>query len=155
MVFNSNFKFILFHQVIQDFVQETGGESCRDWLLRLLTDTHTREADTYAISLKNIFPSVDCHTLFIPASRKAHLSDLSRASEADLTPEYRLERDALVAKVRGAAAPKRGKDGKAYTGAELALLLRMLVKAANEGSLREIPNRWDAFLEQLQVSLRF
>ncbi|XP_017492552.1 PREDICTED: uncharacterized protein LOC108380673 [Rhagoletis zephyria] len=138
--------------VIQDFVQETGGEHCRDWLLRLLTDTHAREADSYSISLKDIFPSVDCHTLFIPASRKAHLADLSRATEADLTPEYRLERDALVEKVKRRVAPKRRNDGKAYTGVELAALLRVLVTAANAGSLTEIPNRWDAFLEQLQKS---
>ncbi|KAH9406214.1 Guanylate-binding protein, N-terminal domain [Tyrophagus putrescentiae] len=173
------------HKIIQDFVQKTtqseldqeGNEidnvpassssSCRHWLLRFLS-THAREAEAHAISLKDIFPAVDCHTLFLPSVRRAHLADLSTATEADLTEEYRAERDALLKKLRTGAVPKRLKkhlgtrkmtgeevdeDGvEEFTGTELALLLRVLVGAANAGSLTDIPNRWDAFLEQLQKS---
>ncbi len=143
----------------------SSSSSCRHWLLRLLS-THAREAEAYAISLKDIFPAVDCHTLFLPSVRRAHLADLSTATEADLTEEYRAERDALLEKLRTGAVPKRlkkhlgprkitGEDeegGEEFTGTELAVLLRVLVGAANAGSLTDIPNRWDAFLEQLQVS---
>jgi len=135
--------------VIQDFVQETEGENCREWLLQLLS-THTRETESYEISLKDIFPSVDCHTLFIPSSKKRFLTDLSKATEADLTPEYREERDALLGKIKN-VKPKL-KNDMPFTGSELVMLLRILVNAANEGSLTDIPNRWDAFLDSLQKS---
>lgn len=148
----------------------SSSSSCRHWLLRLLS-THAREAEAYAISLKDIFPAVDCHTLFLPSVRRAHLADLSTATEADLTEEYRAERDALLKKLRTGAVPKRLKKhlgtsrkmtgeegdedgGEEFTGTELAVLLRVLVGAANAGSLTDIPNRWDAFLEQLQVTLK-
>ena len=150
-----------------DNVPASSSSSCRHWLLRLLS-THARESEAYAISLKDIFPAVDCHTLFLPSVRRAHLADLSTATEADLTEEYRAERDALLKKLRTGSVPKRLKkhlgtrkmtgeevdeDGvEEFTGTELAVLLRVLVGAANAGSLTDIPNRWDAFLEQLQVS---
>ena len=151
-----------------DNVPASSSSSCRHWLLRLLS-THARESEAYAISLKDIFPAVDCHTLFLPSVRRAHLADLSTATEADLTEEYRAERDALLEKLRQGAVPKRlkkhlgprrritGEDeegGEEFTGTELAVLLRVLVGAANAGSLTNIPNRWDAFLEQLQVTLK-
>src|SRR5699024_3504424 len=44
------------------------------------------------------------------------------------------------------------KDDKPFTGSELVFLLRLLVNAANTGSLTEIPNRWDAFLDRLKQS---
>src|SRR6218665_912883 len=36
--------------VIQDFVQDTGNEECKTWLMRML-NTHTREEENYSISL--------------------------------------------------------------------------------------------------------
>lgn len=85
-------------QVVQDFVQATvEAESPREWLLSLM-DTSSRESE-YDINLlgeswwyvtKNesdwwncilgIFESVNCHTLFLPATKKLLLQDLSVVS---------------------------------------------------------------------------
>lgn len=137
--------------VIQDFVQDVDeGKNCKDWLIELLS-THTRETESYSISLKDIFPSVDCHTLFIPSANKYHLADLSRADEHDLLDDYRYERDELIEKLSDLLRPKF-RNSIAMTGTDLVHIFRMLVNAANSGSLTEIPNRWDAFLDRLKQS---
>lgn len=134
--------------VVQDFVQETNEASCRDWLLTLLS-SHTRDSESYKISLKDIFPYVDCHTLFIPSARKDILVDLSRAAEPDLLDAYREERDELIKKIKMETKPKT-KDNRPLSGTDLALLLRALVQAANHGSLTDMPDRWDSFLAKVQ-----
>ncbi|OTF81803.1 hypothetical protein BLA29_002575 [Euroglyphus maynei] len=137
--------------VIQDFVQDVEGETnCKNWLIQLLS-THTRETESYSISLKDIFPSVDCHTLFIPSANKYHLADLSRADENELLMDYRYERDELIAKLNTMLRPKY-RNSIPMTGTDLVHIFRMLVNAANSGSLTEIPNRWDAFLDRLKQS---
>jgi hypothetical protein len=76
---------------------------------------------------------------------------LSQATEDDLTPEYKEERDRLMNKLKNGLVPKE-KNGRPITGPELATLLEILVTAANEGSLAEIPGRWQVFIDQLQSS---
>lgn len=135
--------------VVQDFAQETiNGETPTQWLHRLMT-THSRENDLYEISLLDIFKSVDCHTLFLPAVKKRLLTDLSLAKEEDLTEEYKQERAQLIRKLKKEIVPKR-KNQRPISGPELSALIEILVKAANDGSLADVPNRWDAFVNRLQ-----
>lgn len=134
--------------VVQDFVQTTTDESPTQWLHRLMA-SHIRENDLYEVSLKDIFRSVECHTLFLPAVKKHLLNDLSLAQESDLTDEYKSERQDLINKLKKQIVPKE-KNNKPITGIELAALLEILVNAANDGSLADVPNRWDAFINRLQ-----
>lgn len=135
--------------VVQDFVQETHNfETPTEWLHRLM-GSHSRESDNYTISLLDIFQKVDCHTLFIPAFERDLLTDLSRAVDDDLNSDYRRERDQLIKKLKNDVAPKE-KDEKFVTGSDLAQLLRVLVSAANDGSLADVPSRWDTFVDRLQ-----
>ena len=137
--------------VVQDFFQDIAdGETPREWLHRLMT-THTRENEHYDISILDIFKSVDCHTMFIPATKRSLLNDLSKATEDDLTHEYREERDTLVRKLTRELSPKK-KQGRYLSGVHLAHLMTVLVTAANEGSLADVPSRWDAFVERLQLT---
>uniref|UniRef100_A0A224YRT1 Interferon-induced guanylate-binding protein 2-like n=1 Tax=Rhipicephalus zambeziensis TaxID=60191 RepID=A0A224YRT1_9ACAR len=136
--------------VVQDFVQTTNNETPTQWLHRLM-ETHTRESEEYKISLLDLFKSLECHTLFIPAFKRPLLTDLSQASEEDLTEEYIEERNALTKKLHEVLVPKT-KNGKPITGAELAGLLQVLVDAANEGSLADVPSRWSAFVDRLMNS---
>ena len=70
-----------------------------------------------------MFESVNCHTLFLPATKKLLLQDLSvvncellkykhnnfiicQATEEELTDEYRVERDKLLAELRNDIKPK-------------------------------------------------
>lgn len=137
--------------VVQDFVQTTdNNETPTQWLRRLM-EAHTRESEEYKISLLDLFKSLECHTLFIPAVKRPLLTDLSQASEEDLTSEYIEERNALTKKLHEVLVPKT-KNGKPITGAELAGLLQVLVDAANEGSLADVPSRWSAFVDRLMNS---
>ena len=76
-----------------------------------------------------------------------------KATEEDLTEEYREERDKLMAKLKTGLVPKEKNGihsetltvievrcfaGRPITGPELATLLEILVTAANEGSLAEV-----------------
>lgn len=135
--------------VVQDFVQETHNfETPTEWLHRLM-GSHSRESDNYTISLLDIFERVDCHTLFIPAFDRELLTDLSQAKDEDLSSDYRRERDQLIKKLKENVIPKEKSD-KFVTGADIAQLLRVLVNAANDGSLADVPSRWDTFVERLQ-----
>ncbi|XP_077505269.1 uncharacterized protein LOC144115021 isoform X2 [Amblyomma americanum] len=137
--------------VVQDFVQTTvNNETPTQWLHRLM-EAHSRESEEYKISLLDVFKSLECHTLFIPAVKRTLLTDLSQASEEDLTDEYIEERNALAKKLYEVLVPKT-KNGKPITGTELAGLLRVLVDAANDGSLADVPSRWSAFVERLMNS---
>lgn len=137
--------------VVQDFVQTTvNNETPTQWLHRLM-EAHVRESEDYKISLLDLFKSLECHTLFIPAVKRPLLTDLSQASEEDLTEEYIQERNALSKKLHDTLVPKT-KNGKPITGAELAGLLRVLVDAANDGSLADVPSRWSAFVDRLMNS---
>ncbi|KAM7304888.1 hypothetical protein ISCGN_014788 [Ixodes scapularis] len=63
--------------VVQDFVQTTlDNETPTQWLHRLM-ETHSRESEDYKISLLDIFKSLECHTLFLPAVKRLLLTDLS------------------------------------------------------------------------------
>jgi len=135
--------------VVQDFVQETHNfETPTEWLHRLMGG-HSRESDNYTISLLDIFEKVDCHTLFIPAFDRNLLTDLSQANDEDLSSDYRRERDQLIKKLKDTVTPKN-KDNSYVTGQDLAQLLRVLVTAANDGSLADVPSRWDTFVDRLQ-----
>ncbi|XP_066295700.1 guanylate-binding protein 2-like [Branchiostoma lanceolatum] len=136
-------------QVVQDFAQLLGdNDSPQEWLRKLM-DTSAWDNEDYEISLLGVFKSVDCHTLFLPATRRELLQDLSQAREEDLTEEYREERDSLITKLRKGLVPKEKNDNP-ITGAELASLLDILVNAANEGSLAQIPSRWNVFIDKLE-----
>uniref|UniRef100_A0A1X7U5G1 GB1/RHD3-type G domain-containing protein n=1 Tax=Amphimedon queenslandica TaxID=400682 RepID=A0A1X7U5G1_AMPQE len=137
--------------VVQDFVQSTEGEeSPQRWLHKIMS-TSSRETEEHNINLLSMFESVDCHTLFLPATKKSLLQDLSQAKEEDLTEEYKEERDSLLKLINLNLKPKI-KNGKSITGPELASLLEILVAAANKGSLAEVPSRWNAFLEQMHLN---
>ncbi len=71
------------------------------------------------------------------------------AKESDLTEEYIRERKELIEKLEKVIVPKE-KNNKPINGIELAALLEILVNAANDGSLADVLNRWDAFVIRLQ-----
>ncbi|KAF4694172.1 hypothetical protein FOZ60_008975 [Perkinsus olseni] len=100
--------------VVEDFVQDMaasqGGASqamnesaiATEWLKSYLTEDSKRfddSDDTYEESdrtyLARLFPSLTVHTLFLPATSKSQLKDLSQLSWPELTDEFRNEVTAL------------------------------------------------------------
>lgn len=74
--------------VVQDFVQLTNNlETSTQWLHRLM-GSHSCENENHTITLLDIFETVDCHTLPVPAHNDDLLTDLSQAKENDLNPNY-------------------------------------------------------------------
>ncbi|XP_033642989.1 guanylate-binding protein 5-like [Asterias rubens] len=138
--------------VVQDFVQITGNDepTPSEWLHEMMKSS-AWENENHRISLMDIFPEVECHTLFFPATKKEILQDLSLAREEDLTAEYKVERNRLIHTLRQGIIPKE-KNGRPITGAELVALIDVLVTAANEGSLSQIPSRWSAFIQSMEQS---
>ncbi|XP_022084340.1 uncharacterized protein LOC110975829 isoform X2 [Acanthaster planci] len=138
--------------VVQDFVQVTGNDEPTplEWLTEMMKSS-AWESENHRVSLLDIFQDVDCHTLFFPATKKEILQDLSLAREEDLTAEYKVERNRLINILRQGIIPKE-KNGRPITGAELASLIEVLVTAANEGSLSQIPSRWSAFIQSMEQS---
>ncbi|XP_072015443.1 guanylate-binding protein 3-like [Amphiura filiformis] len=147
--------------IIKDFVQalmpSDGPNDALDdasnpqaWLHHMMHSSAWENED-HSISLLDIFKSVECRTLFIPATSKRLLQDLSQATEADLTTEYKEERDQIKELLRKGLIPKE-KNGRPITGPELASLIEVLVTAANEGSLSKIPSRWASFVSSMEKS---
>ncbi|CAG2163330.1 unnamed protein product [Oppiella nova] len=62
---------------------------------------------------------------------------------------HRSHQSELIKKLKKQIVPKE-KNNKPISGVELAALLEILVNAANDGSLADVPNRWDAFVIRLQ-----
>ncbi|XP_063966491.1 guanylate-binding protein 2-like [Lytechinus pictus] len=140
--------------VVQDFVQSLDADDIasdpKTWLHHMM-HSMAWEGDDHPISLLDVFQSVDCRTLFFPATKKEILQDLSKATEDDLTVDYRQERDQLIMGLKAGLVPKE-KNGKLLGGPEMASLLNVLVTAANEGSLSQIPSRWSSFIQSLEQS---
>eukprot|EP00124_Ichthyophonus_hoferi_P001899 Ihof_evm5s113 gene=Ihof_evmTU5s113 len=152
--------------VVEDFALDTiNKETPKQWLQRLLTGT-SKDAD-HTISLGALFPSVDCHTLFLPAVTKTLLTDLSNADESQLTEEYRADRDDLITKILGVVQPKYlGRwvgigglvecmllcagipliEANAFSGwldgPGLSTLTAFLAEASNQGALVKLPSLW-------------
>jgi hypothetical protein len=62
-----------------DFFQDLQGQTCTQWLHRLL-DAKKRDpgAAEDKSSLQNIFPATECHTMFLPHTQKEKLRYLDR-----------------------------------------------------------------------------
>ncbi|XP_072177130.1 uncharacterized protein [Diadema setosum] len=140
--------------VVQDFVQSLDADDAAShparWLRHMMQSMAWEGAD-HRISLLEVFQRVDCKTLFFPATTKDLLQDLSKAKEEDLTEDYRRERNELIEELKSGLVPKE-KNGKPIRGPEMASLLDVLVTAANEGSLSQIPSRWSSFIQNLEQS---
>jgi len=64
------------------------------------TDSHTSG------SLREIFPSMECYTLFLPHTEREKLRHLDRISNEELHPDYRKELALLRDRVFQIAKPK-------------------------------------------------
>jgi Guanylate-binding protein, N-terminal domain len=82
-------RFPTFVWVAQDFVQDLGADSADAWLERLLGRPHHRvdhmvDGSNARSSLRDIFASVHCRTLFLPATAKDKLMRLDRVDKQPL-----------------------------------------------------------------------
>ncbi|KAL6054572.1 Guanylate-binding protein, N-terminal domain [Balamuthia mandrillaris] len=134
--------------VVEDFFQDTKGLTPTQWLHSLLQgDKREHSEELQPRGLKDIFPSLECHTVFLPAATKEQLRQLDMVKDSDLSEEYKQDMEELRRKVFSSITPKQLRDGSVVNGAGLAGLLRLYVHSVNAGEFPIVPSVWDGFLE--------
>jgi len=98
--------------------------------------------------LRRIYRDVRVHTLFLPATGREQLRDLSRLPFEQLTPEFKEEvgelRRHMLRSLRA-----RTSNGQPMNGASVAASLRFLVQGLQQGMFHELPSIWNAWAQQV------
>lgn len=103
--------------------------------------------------LRRVYRDIRVHTLFLPATGREQLRDLSKLPFSDLTPEFREEVGELRRHILRSLRA-RTSNGLAMTGGGLASSLRFLVGGLQQGMFHELPSLWNAWaLQVVAVSL--
>lgn len=126
--------------VVEGFFQDLQGESPTDWLGRLIASAHNEDGGR---SIADLFPDVEAHTLFLPATELRQLQHLGQLSARERTAQYE---EGVAALRRRLWSKLAASERPARTGRELAALLRILVSAVNEGLLADVPSMWELYL---------
>jgi len=154
--------------VVEDFVQELPerlrDEGATGWLRTYLDESSTGvDADANATAdsgagrrhdlISKVYRDVRVHTLFLPATGRDQLRDLSRLSWNELTSEFREEIDDLRRHIlRGLVA--RQSSGRPVTGPALATALQFMIRGLQQGMFHELPSLWGTWASQVaDVSL--
>lgn len=98
--------------------------------------------------LRKVFQDVRVHTLFLPATGREQLKDLSRLRFGELTPEFREE----IAELRShilSGLQARTSNGLPVTGRGLASTIQFLVRGLQQGMFHELPSLWEAWASQV------
>ncbi|KYQ99920.1 guanylate-binding protein [Tieghemostelium lacteum] len=129
--------------VVQDFFQDIEYATPNEWLHSLLS-SRSRDSDS-SLSIGEIFPSIDCHTLFIPSGDKKTLRHLDKSSISDLNPTYLRELYVLKDHIFNSLKPK-------MSGPSVSSLLKLLVDVANGNKFPSVPSIWSGFIREQQHS---
>jgi len=104
--------------------------------------------------LSKLYSELKVHTLFLPATSRADLQDLSRMSWDHLTPEFRDELAALRHHILHRLTA-RTFEGKAMTGQTLGRCLGFMVQALRRGMFHELPSLWATWTQHVaEISLQ-
>jgi len=147
--------------VVEDFVQELPEEHRHEdgattWLMSYLTKVNQSkngEGEEEHI-LSRLYSELKVHTLFLPATSKQDLQDLSRVKWDELTPEFKQElsslRDHILKKLEA-----RSFEGSPMTGRSVERALRFIVQALQRGKFHELPSLWATWTQQVaEMSLQ-
>jgi len=136
--------------VVKDFIQDLDGATPSQWLEAFLSGHRDQKMNELENGISEVFKSISCHTLFIPALKLEHLQDLSVLTNPnELTQEFRSELDTLKRNVLKDMIAKNTITGK-MTGQSLEVLLRFLVTAANDNrAWPHLPSLWVSWLTNL------
>jgi len=157
--------------VVEDFVQELPerfrDEGATGWLRTYLEDSvavadrqipdqgdNVQDATQKKSDiLTKAFQDIRVHTLFLPATGRDQLRDLSRLGWNELTEEFRSEIGDLRRHVlSGLKARQSG--GRATSGQSLAGALQFIVRGLQQGMFHELPSLWGTWASQVaSVSL--
>lgn len=153
--------------VVEDFVQELPerlrDEGATGWLRTYLEASGVGDAsvggdgDQVATSggsgrrsdfLSKVYRDIRVHTLFLPATSREQLRDLSRLGWDELTSEFRTEVDDLRRHILRSLQARRN-GGRAMTGQSLASVLQFIVHGLQQGMFQELPSLWGTWTSQV------
>lgn len=144
--------------VVEDFVQElpsrlwygTPEDAATGWLNEYLGKVNSTGGfygeDVHL--LRQLYSELNVRTLFLPATTKADLQDLSSLQWGQLTSEFRAEVASLREHIlRNLEARKF--EGVSMTGAKLERATRFIVQALQRGVFHELPSMWSTWSHQV------
>jgi hypothetical protein len=145
--------------VVEDFVQEippeyrlSGGATA--WLQSYLSTVHVNEAqegmEQHVHFLSKLYSDLKVHTLFLPATSRQQLQDLSRAEWDHLTQEFKDEVKTLRQNILSTLKARKF-ENQAMTGRSLERALRFIVQALQKGMFHDLPSLWSTWSTQVAV----
>lgn len=145
--------------VVEDFVQELPDrfrqEGTTGWLRTYLEGSGSDDDSAVGNSLRHksdflnkVFHDTRVHTLFLPATGRDQLQDLSRLGWHDLTPEFRTEIGDLRRHLLTGLHARQA-SGKATSGPALARSLQFIIRGLQQGMFSELPSLWAAWTSQV------
>ncbi|CAE7254775.1 dnaK [Symbiodinium sp. CCMP2456] len=145
--------------VVEDFVQEFpeahaySSDPATAWLRSYLSYANDTSGDEVHI-LSKLYSDVKVKTLFLPATSKPELQDLSKLQWSQLTPEFKKELGELKTHVLG-SLQARSFEGEPMTGRTLERSLRFIVQGLQRGMFHELPSLWTTWTQQVaEMSLQ-
>eukprot|EP01116_Phalansterium_solitarium_P017223 TRINITY_DN4181_c0_g1_i1.p2 TRINITY_DN4181_c0_g1~~TRINITY_DN4181_c0_g1_i1.p2 ORF type:complete len:835 (+),score=350.23 TRINITY_DN4181_c0_g1_i1:178-2682(+) len=146
--------------VVEDFVQDIGQASPQDWLREYMQrhrDLDQDRSKPKVHGLDQVFSQgLNCHTLFLPATKRSELQDLSKVPLDQLTPEFKEDLVRLKASLLSHLRAKRLQGGAEMDGTRLASLVQFVVWAVDKGDLAfpQLPSQWTMWTAQLAEQSR-
>jgi len=131
--------------VVEDFVQEGGQSSSGSsshWLESYLSPSDSDSTTPY---LKKIFPSITVKPLFLPATTRQALMDLSRVPFEKLTEEFRKD----LGELKKIILENHLAKGNFRSPTELGQAVHFLANALNKGLFPELPSLWNSWRSQV------
>eukprot|EP00435_Cladocopium_sp_Y103_P012997 s2586_g3.t1 len=134
--------------VVEDFVQEMpdsvvhAADPATAWLRSYLSYVNDSSGEEVHI-LSRLYSDVKVKTLFLPATTKSDLQDLSKLEWQKLTTEFKQELGDLKKHIL-ASLHARSFEGEPMTGRTLERSLRFIVQGLQRGKFHELPSLWDA-----------
>lgn len=147
--------------VVEDFVQElpsslwygSAEEAANAWLNSYLGKANASSSDD-AHFLRQLYSDLSVRTLFLPATTKENLQDLSSMGWGQLTKEFREEVGMLRRHVLSKLEARKF-EGVSMTGQKLERAIRFIVQALQRGVFHELPSMWATWSQQVaQMSLQ-
>ena len=114
--------------------------SAKKWLHSLLKNTGAARG----LGLLRIFNDPDCATLYMPVNDPDEWADLNALAPENLHKNYKADLDILQHKVLTALM---GTSKDRRSGKSIAMMLELLVTAANDGTMQKMPSMWESMMK--------
>jgi len=135
--------------LVRDFVQDLNNKDAGTWLKTLLenrsrfslanaTQNLAQSSDTLEeTSLLNLFPSMECHTMFLPSTTKESLRHLDEVPVEQLTEDFRVNLEELK-RLIVVKTPAKKQGSELIQPDKLTSLIKVLIDAVNSGSFPKV-----------------